>query len=454
MCVALASVLWGCVTVQPAQPPLHEPPPARPQPGPSGLAPAPRLGPTELARVRFTLVGDIIPHGFVKSVAAAHAQPANNDGWDFFFEDVADIFRSADVAFANLETPVAPTSRITPGSFLFNAPLALVEALKRAGISVVSFANNHVMDMQHAGFVETLGSLRQKGLPFAGSGDSVEAAWEPVILEKNGLRIGLLGMTRLLNGNKNPAEADKPHVNYVPYATDKTGAVGVTEADAVERVRAARAKCDVLLVSIHWGQEYAPEPLPVDVELGHAMLEAGAEAIIGHHAHVLQPIEGYVTADGRQTMIFYSLGNFLSNQGRNYLHGLTPEKTGEVRDSAIAQLALVKRDYGKGGVRVELAGAGYMPVWGENNFLLTKGKKPAPPVIRPLLLDRELARVREKVAALQALPQPLPAERNAELLELLKRVTLLERRRELLVARLGDDYLIPTPPPAPATAAR
>ena len=94
------------------------------------------------------------------------------------------------------------------------------------------------------------------------------------------------------------------------------------------------------------------------------MLDAGASVIVGHHPHVLQPVETYRTADGRNTVIFYSLGNFLSNQSRSYVDGLMPDKDGDPRDSMIGLFSAVRQDYGPAGVRVELGHVGILPVMG------------------------------------------------------------------------------------------
>ena len=170
-----------------------------------------------------------------------------------------------------------------------------------------------------------------------------------MITEANGIKVGWLGMTRWLNGNRNPDKDDLPHVNFFPYPGESGGAPGMDEAGVLEAVKAARAQCDLLVVSIHWGIEYATAPRPEDVDMAHKMLDAGASVIVGHHPHVLQPVETYRTADGRNTVIFYSLGNFLSNQSRNYVDGLMPDKDGDPRDSMIGLFSAVRKDYGPGG---------------------------------------------------------------------------------------------------------
>ena len=114
-------------------------------------------------------------------------------------------------------------------------------------------------------------------------------------------------------------------------------------------VKAARAQCDLLVVSVHWGIEYATAPRPEDVDIAHKMLEAGATVIVGAHPHVLQPIETYKTQDGRDTVIFYSLGNFLSNQSRSYVDGLNPDSNGDPRDEMIGLFSAVRNGLRAGG---------------------------------------------------------------------------------------------------------
>ncbi len=402
--------------------------------------------PHELAQVSFAVAGDVIPHEPVRAAAAAAGDGA--EGWGALFTDVADVFQHADFGFVNLETPVAPAHTHGSKPFLFDAPLALLDALKANGIKIVSFANNHVMDQGWTGFAETRDHLRERGLLFAGSGDTAQQAWQPVITEANGIKVGWLGMTRWLNGNRNPDKDDQPHVNFFPYPGESGGAPGLDEAGVLEAIKQARLKCDLLVVSIHWGVEYAPAPRPEDVETAHKMLDAGASVIVGHHPHVLQPVETYQTADGRDTVIFYSLGNFLSNQSRTYVDGLMPDKNGDPRDSMIGLFSAVRKDYGPGGIRVELGHVGVLPVWGENNRNELASGQTKTPVIRPVLIDREMPRLQAKLDVLNKLSTPatpLTAEQKKEFIDLTKRLKLLTDRRALLLARIGDEYI--TDPP-------
>ena len=402
--------------------------------------------PHDLAQVTFAVAGDVIPHEPVR--AAAKAAGDGEPGWAALFANVADVFEGVDFGFVNMETPVAPEHSHGTKPFLFDAPIDLPEALKASGIKIVSFANNHVMDQGWAGFVETREHLNQIGLLFVGTSDNTATAWQPVITEANGIKVGWLGMTRWLNGGRNPDKDDQPHVNFFPYPGESDGAPGADEATVLAAVKAARSQCDLLVISVHWGIEYATAPRPEDVDIAHKMMEAGATVIVGAHPHVLQPMETYKTQDGRDTLIFYSLGNFLSNQSRSYVDGLNPDSNGDPRDEMIGLFAAVKRDYGPAGVRVELGHVGMLPVWEENNRNEIAAGREKNPVIEPVLIDREIPLVQARLDELNKQAQSsaeLTADEKKEFIEVTKRLKLLTDRRAQILARVGDDYVVASP---------
>ena len=408
--------------------------------------------PHDVAQVNFAVAGDVIPHQAVRE--AANAVGEGESGWAGLFTDVSDVFRGADFGFVNMETPVAPNHSKGSKPFMFDAPIALPEALKASGIKIVSFANNHAMDQGWAGFAETRDHLREVGLLFAGTGDTAQQSWQPVITESNGIKVGWLGMTRWLNGNRNPDKDDLPHVNFFPYPGESGGAPGADEAAVLASVKAARAQCDMLVISVHWGIEYATSPRPEDVDLAHKMLDAGASVIVGHHPHVLQQVETYTTADGRNTVIFYSLGNFLSNQSRTYVDGLMPDSNGDPRDSLMGLFSAVKKDYGPGGVRVEVGHVGILPAWGENNRNDIASGRAKKPEIRPVLIDREIPRLQaqldplNKIVAANKADSSAPAltpDQAKQFIDLTSQLKVLTDRREKILARTGDEYV--TAPP-------
>jgi poly-gamma-glutamate synthesis protein (capsule biosynthesis protein) len=423
--------------------------------------------PQEIGRVTFAAAGDVIPHQPVVQSAAAQGKSAaesrtanpsepkedaaaqttagNHGGWDFLFANVADVFRQADFGFVNLETPVAPGHSHGSKPFQFDAPVNLLQALKFSGVKIVSFANNHVFDQGYAGFGETQDHLREQGLLFVGASGTAQDAWKPVILEKNGIRVGWLGMTRWLNGGRNPEKDSAPHVAFFPYPGESLGAPGLDENAVLDAIKAARAQCDLLVSSIHWGVEYATAPNAKDVDIAHDMLEAGASLIVGHHPHVLQPIETYLTRDQRNTAIIYSLGNFLSNQARTYVSGLTPDKTGEQRDSLIVRFSAIKKDYGPAGIRVELGDMGILPAWTENNSLQVRAGQAKTLFIGPLLMDREIPRLQARYDELDRTGPDLTPAQKQEMIRVSTRLQMLKHRRELLLGRTGDDYVVAPP---------
>lgn len=420
---------------------------------------APVKYPREVGRISFAIAGDVIPHEAVR--AAAKAVGDGPAGWTALFANVADIFERADYGFVNMETPIAPNHSHGTKPFLFDAPVDLIDALKASGIKIVSFANNHVMDQGWAGFAETREHLKEKGLLFIGSGDTAATAWQPLIVEKDGIRVGWLGMTRWLNGASNPGDPNQPHVNFLPYPSELKGKeitdpASLTPDALIDAVKKARAQCDFLVVSIHWGVEYAPAPRPEDVELAHRILDAGASVIVGHHPHVLQPVESYITPDGRNTVIFYSLGNFLSNQSRSYVDDLMPDKEGDARDEMIAQFSAVKKDYGPAGTKIELADVGILPVWEENNRNEIAAGLAKTPVIMPVLIDREIPKLQTRLDELTQLarietapgngPVGMTEEEKKEFITLSDKLKLLDDRRRILLTRTGDEFV--TDPPA------
>jgi poly-gamma-glutamate synthesis protein (capsule biosynthesis protein) len=306
-------------------------------------------------------------------------------------------------------------------------------------------ANNHAFDQGRPGFEETLRRLRAAGLVAIGAGTEGHAAG-PVRLEAGGLSIAFLGYAAFFNseGNACPKrEAGAPPCVQASQLDRKR---------ILEDVRAAAAEADAVVVSLHWGVEYDQQPRAEDVALAHAIVDAGALVVLGHHPHVLQPIELYRGADGRVGVVAYSLGNFVSNQSRNYVQGVTPEKVAATRDGALLRVALARRDYGRGVVRVEVDRADFVPLWTENDTAeIDRRREPdRRPSIRVVAVDRALAEVRAELARL---PDPVPAADRDRFVALRRKEALLVARRAAVASLLGEDLLRALPPVAPAAGA-
>lgn len=200
---------------------------------------------------------------------------------------------AADLVLANLETPITTRGKKLPKKWNFRAPARRLRALRRAGIGLLNLANNHVMDYGTQGLLDTLAALDLAGLIHVGAGRDKDSAFEPVIAGVNGVRVGVLGATSTF-----PEEA---------WAGKRRPGVAFADPDDLARaVRKAKGRCDVLVVSFHGGTELAEEPNETQREASRAAIDAGADLVLGHHPHVVQPVEVY---KGR--FIAHSLGNFL-----------------------------------------------------------------------------------------------------------------------------------------------
>jgi len=197
--------------------------------------------PHEVAQVSFAVAGDVIPHEPVRVAAASAGDGAV--GWAALFGDVSDVFERADFGFVNLETPVAPRTRMVP-NLSCSTHLSTCSRASRQRNQDRLVCHNHVMDQGWAGFAETREHLREQGIVFVGSGDTAQQAWQPVFVEANGIKVGWLGMTRWLNGGRNSDKDDQPQVNFFPYPNESAGASGMDEAAFLKpsnRPRAVRS---------------------------------------------------------------------------------------------------------------------------------------------------------------------------------------------------------------------
>jgi len=229
-------------------------------------------------------------------------------GANYPFERVRPLFASADVVIGNLEAPFTyrkiPTRSKSPASvragrdFILKAAPQSASGLAFAGFHAVSLANNHAMDYGAAGLRETISILDRLGIRHAGAGMTGEAARRPARLTRKGLRITLLSYSDVLPLNW-AATADRPGV---------APAKGPGAREQMRRgIIAARRDSDFVIVAIHWGEQLAKRPDPTQRELGRLLVDWGADAVLGHHPHVLQGIEVR-----RGKVIAYSLGNFVS----------------------------------------------------------------------------------------------------------------------------------------------
>ena len=207
------------------------------------------------------------------------------------------VLREADLAVVNLETAVTGRGTAQPKEFTFRAPAAAFGVLQRAGVDAVTIANNHGMDYGQVGLEDTLAAARRYGMPLLGAGADDTAAWTPLRREIHGVRISVIAATDVLDDVARTAWVAGP------------GKPGLASAKTTSRllaaVRAERPRADVVVVFLHWGLEKSYCPTARQRSLAQQVATAGADVVVGSHAHVIEPGAGI----GR-TVVKYGLGNF------------------------------------------------------------------------------------------------------------------------------------------------
>lgn len=226
------------------------------------------------------------------------------------FGDVRPCLRAADLVVGNLESvivedPAAYASRSEATQFLLHAPPSAATQLRRAGFNVLGLANNHALDLGAEGLEQAASRLQTVGIAVVGAGRDAQAALQPLLLDVRGVRVALLAFNALPDPQPNLQNGGWTQVKW---GRDRaTAAVG----RVAERV-------DAVVVSVHWGYEYETTVDPDQRDTAQALLDAGADLVIGHHPHVVQSFEIH----GRRA-VAYSLGNFVFDQRQDETrHGL------------------------------------------------------------------------------------------------------------------------------------
>ncbi len=210
------------------------------------------------------------------------------------FVHVLPVLREAEVVIGNLECPVSTRgTAVENKKFTLRAGPLAVDALKAAGVRVVTLANNHAMDFGPLALRDTLDALGENGILATGAGMDLAEARAPAILTVDGIRIAFLAYSLTF-----PLEF---------YASPgRPGTAPGYEEYVRSDIRKARARADLVVVSFHWGAELMTEAKDYQRNLGHKAIDWGADLVLGHHPHVLQQLEVY-----RGRLIAYSLGNFV-----------------------------------------------------------------------------------------------------------------------------------------------
>lgn len=258
------------------------------------VTPAPSVSAPEPSRERGPVT--VLAGGDVELARATGQKILRDPSYDPF-RRVAGWFSAADVRFVNLESTLSDQRgrTISPdNSLVFTGPPGGADVLARAGVTVVSTANNHAWDYGEKALIETLDNLDRVGIAHAGTSRSAGEATKPAIVEAQGMRVAFVAFTAIWNQG--------PLATHV--ARDRVA--GADRESMIAAVRDARKGADVVLVSVHGGEEYVDTPLAGTRSLYRAVIDAGADGVLGHHAHVPQGLEIY-----RGKPVIYGFGNLV-----------------------------------------------------------------------------------------------------------------------------------------------
>jgi hypothetical protein len=303
LAVILAALAQSARAAQP-------PPPERGDGLDAPLLAANMCGAGDPGDVHFTLAatGDTFPHDNIQNAAEAN-------GYDYLFERVRPFLQAADLAYTNFDGAMLEGSPFT-GYPAFNFSPKLAAALKNAGISLVSTANNHILDRGPEGLDATLRVFEQNGIRQHGSVPSAQAeqprpVFLPLTLARDGVRVkvAFLSFSWGTNGIPDPFS----QVNLL-WASSEYGDQGNLRPEVLDAIAQAKRESDLVIVAAHWGYEYQFYPDAAQVEGAAKMAAAGADVILGAQPHTLQPVD-IIDTNGRKTLVIYSLANFLASQG-------------------------------------------------------------------------------------------------------------------------------------------
>jgi poly-gamma-glutamate synthesis protein (capsule biosynthesis protein) len=246
-------------------------------------------------------IGDILIHDWVYDDARTQS------GYDFkpMFQPVKAMLQKPDLLIANQES-IPGGEKLGISSYpAFNSPYEIVDAIMDAGVDLVSTANNHALDKGEKGILSSISYYENKKLPYVGTFKDVNDHQKLRVQSVNGIKIAVLAYTYGTNG--------------IPVPDGKDYLVNLINKDTIlSELKRARQVADLVILNLHWGIEYNRQPNEEQKMLAKLFTDGGADIILGHHPHVLQPVETLHTKDGRDAYVIYSLGNFLSGQMWDY----------------------------------------------------------------------------------------------------------------------------------------
>ena len=305
--------------------------------------------------IRITAVGDILVH----ETQLISEYDEETDSYDFTdnFQYVEGYIKEGDLSIANLETTLAGKEKGYTGYPTFNTPDEIVDALRGCGFNLISAANNHIIDKGVAGLIRTATIVKDKGVELTGiKANSQEKSYS--VKEIKGVKIGISNYVF-----ETQKQGGRITINSIPLPAEGEALIDTFNyaelnswyREAEERILKMKAEgAEFIVFLMHWGNEYQRDASSYQKEMAQKLCDLGVDVIIGSHPHVIQPME-YLTSSisGKNSVVFYSLGNFLSNQRRERVDSIYPE------DGIIVNIDVIK---GKDGT-LELGEVSYIPTW-------------------------------------------------------------------------------------------
>ncbi|TWT01435.1 CapA family protein [Planomicrobium sp. CPCC 101079] len=242
-------------------------------------------------------IGDVLIHDSV------YLDAETENGYDFnpIFEKVKPYLEKSDITVANSESIIGGSEIGVSTYPSFNSPYEVADALKTVGVDVVTMANNHTLDRGEKAIVNAIKYWDKIGIAHTGSALSEKEGTRITTRTANGIIFSFLSYTYGTNGIPTPNGKD--------YLVNR-----IDQAKIKKDIERAKEQSDVVVLSLHFGQEYERMPNDEQKQLAQFSAEQGADIILGSHPHVLQPAEWLETSDGRKSFVIYSLGNFISHQ--------------------------------------------------------------------------------------------------------------------------------------------
>lgn len=285
--------------------------------------------------ITLAAIGDILIHDRV------YDDTKDGEGYDFkpLLTEVKPYLQKADITFANQETMIGGTDIGLSTYPAFNSPYEVGDALKDAGVDIVSIANNHTLDRGEKAIHNAIDHWKKIDMPYIGAYENNRDRERLRVMQTDaGISVAFLAYTYGTNG--------------VPIPDGKEFLVNLIDKQKIgQDIAEAKKKADAIVLSLHFGTEYERMPNDVQKDLVRFAAEQGVDIVLGHHPHVLQPVAWVEGVNGHKTLAIYSLGNFLSGQDGKY------KQTGGIFSCRIS------KQYKEGTAHVEVTDPAFMPTY-------------------------------------------------------------------------------------------